>query len=190
MIILSLKKQKVWRSNLLFINYIKISAYYKIQIKLVTKIEKNINTFGLVVELTKSQSDNFRIIRNHWIIFNQQLKEYKLNQKNENWEKYGITLKFNEKYFYLASIELNDKESPSHFTSYKIPKGDYKIFTHRGKMENIKDTIYKIYKIILPKSNLKIKNKTGFLHFEKYDFRFRWNSTDSIIDIYLPLSSN
>lgn len=38
-------------------------------------------------------------------------------------------------------------------------------------------------------SNLKIEDhtKTGFIHFEKYDCRFKWNNPNSIIDIYLPL---
>ena len=73
-----------------------------------------------------------------------------------------------------------------------IPKGEYKIFTHNGKIENIKNTIYEIYKIVLPKLKLNIEEhtKTGFLHFEKYDYRFQWNKPNSIIDIYLPLKTN
>ena len=38
----------------------------------------------------------------------------------------------------------------------------------------------------------KIENhtKSGFLHFEKYDYRFQWNKPTSKVDIYLPLSTN
>ena len=73
-----------------------------------------------------------------------------------------------------------------------IPAGEYELFTHMGKMENIKNTLYEIYKVVLPKSNLKIENhtKSGFLHFEKYDYRFQWNKSTSEVDIYLPLSTN
>ena len=26
-----------------------------------------------------------------------------------------------------------------------------------------------------------------FLHFEKYDYRFHWNSSESIIEIWIPI---
>lgn len=81
---------------------------------------------------------------------------------------------------------------PEHFVNKEIPKGEYKIFTHTGKMENIKQTINHIYKNILPNSNLKIEqhSNTGFIHFEKYDYRFRWDKPNSEIDIYLPIKTN
>lgn len=157
-----------------------------------TTIEKNIKTCGLVTELTNSQSVNFKIIQKHWRTFNEKLKKYKLNQKDGNWVKYGITFKIEEKYFYLTAIPTNNLLFPDHFTSLEIPKGEYEIFTHKGKIENIKQTIFEIYKVTLPKSNLKIENhtKTGFIHFEKYDNRFQWNNSNSIIDIYLPLNTD
>ncbi|PCI03826.1 MAG: transcriptional regulator [Flavobacteriaceae bacterium] len=155
-------------------------------------IEQNIQTCGLATELTKSQTDNFKIIQNHWLKFNQELKKLKLNQNTANWEKYGITYKKGQKYFYLTAIPTKNNVIPDHFESLEIPKGAYEIFTHKGNMENIKKTIFEIYKIILPKLNLKIEDsaKTGFLHFEKYDYRFKWNKATSIIDIYLPLNTN
>jgi predicted transcriptional regulator YdeE len=155
-------------------------------------IKQNIQTFGLVTELTKSQTDNFEIIQKHWLNFNKELKKLKLNQSGGNWTKYGITYKIDEKYFYLSAIPIKSNLIPDHFESIEIPKGEYEIFTYKGKMENIKETIFEIYKIILPKSNLKIEDhsKTGFLHFEKYDYRFEWNKSTSIIDIYLPLKTS
>ena len=71
-------------------------------------IDKNISTFGLLTELTKSQTDNFEIIKNHWKKFNAELKKYNLIQKGGNWEKYGITIKTNEKYFYLTTIPQSE----------------------------------------------------------------------------------
>jgi len=49
-------------------------------------IEENISTFGLLTKLTNSQTDNFEIIKNHWIKFNAELKKYNLIQNDENWE--------------------------------------------------------------------------------------------------------
>lgn len=155
-------------------------------------IEQNIQTCGLVTELTKSQTDNFEIILKQWKAFNEELKRLKINKNGGNWVKYGITFKKGDKYFYLTAVPTNNSSIPDHFSSVEILKGDYEVFTHKGKMENIKQTIYEIYKVILPKSNLKIENhkKTGFIHFEKYDFQFQWNKPHSVIEIYLPLRTN
>tara|TARA_R110002126_G_scaffold290897_3_gene449404 strand:+ start:15789 stop:16070 length:282 start_codon:yes stop_codon:yes gene_type:complete len=92
----------------------------------------------------------------------------------------------------LTTIPLNDLTFPDNFKHLEIPKGEYEIFSHKGKMEDINNTLFEIYKVILPKSNLKIEDqaKTGFIHFEKYDYRFKWNNPNSIIDIYLPIKTN
>lgn len=154
-------------------------------------IEESIQTCGLVIELTKSQTKNFEIIQKHWVNFNKELKKFKLNQNDGNWTKYGITFKTGKKYFYFAGIPKKVGIIPDHFEKKEIPKGEYEIFTHKGEMENIKNTIYDIYKLVLPKSSLKIEDqtKTGFIHFEKYDYRFKWNKSTSEIDIYLPLNT-
>ncbi len=155
-------------------------------------IEQNIKVCGLITELTKSQSENFGIIQIHWTEFNAELKRRKLNQNGGNWTKYGITLKSDNKIFYLTAIPVSDLAIPDNFKYLEIPKGEYKVFSHKGKMEDIKNTIFEIYKVVLPKSNLKIEDqaKTGFIHFEKYDYRFKWNEPNSIIDIYLPIKTN
>lgn len=155
-------------------------------------IEQNIKVCGLITDLTKSQSENFGLIQNHWSEFNAELKRKKLNQNGGNWTKYGITFKTDKKYFYLTAIPVSNLTIPGHFKHLEIPKGEYEMFSHKGKMEDIKNTVFEIYKVILPKSNLKIEDQTkaGFIHFEKYDYRFKWNKSDSIIDIYLPIKTN
>jgi len=97
------------------------------------------------------------------------LKKHNLNQNGGYWTKYGITFITGEKYFYMTAIPSEKQIFPDYFINKEITKGDYEIFTHRGKMENIKQTLYKIYKVILPKSELKMEDhgKVGFLHFEK-----------------------
>lgn len=156
-----------------------------------TIIENDITTFGLHIELTKWQDQNFVLIQNHWFRFNKELKNYQLNQSKGNWVKYGITYKVGERYFYLTCIPAAGLLFPDHFMQMVIPKGRYEVFTHMGDMKNIKATVYDIYKNILPNSNLQIEqaSKIGFIHFEKYDFRFQWNKPNSVIDIYLPLEN-
>jgi len=80
-------------------------------------IDKKISTFGLLTELTNSQTDNFEIIKNHWKTFNAELKKYNLIQNGGNWEKYGITIKTNEAYFYLTTIPQDNFIFPEHFVS-------------------------------------------------------------------------
>jgi len=48
------------------------------------------------------------------------------------------------------------------------------------------------YKNILSNSDLTVEHysKTGFIHFEKYDYRFHWDKLTSVIDIYLPINTN
>ena len=43
-------------------------------------LEHNIKVCGLVTVLTKSQTENFEIIQNHWSKFNAELKRNKLNE--------------------------------------------------------------------------------------------------------------
>jgi predicted transcriptional regulator YdeE len=148
-------------------------------------------TCGLSIEITISQSQNFIILQDHWVKFNAELKRLNLKQNGGNWEKYGITYKINEKYFYMASIPYFGQIVPDNFVYKEIPKGEYVFFVHTGKMNEIKNTIYNIYKKVLPNSGLNIEHysKAGFIHFEKYDFRFQWNRPNSIIEIYLPLNT-
>lgn len=85
-----------------------------------TIIEQNIQTCGLVTELTKSQTDNFEIVQKHWTTFNKELEKWELNQSGGNWTKYGITYKIDEKYFYLTAIPTGNFAFPDHFTSKEI----------------------------------------------------------------------
>ena len=92
-------------------------------------INENISTFGLLTELTNSQTANFEIIKNHWKKFNAELKKYNLIKNGGNWEKYGITCKTNETYFYLTTIPKDKKIFPEHFVNKEIPKEQYEMFT-------------------------------------------------------------
>jgi predicted transcriptional regulator YdeE len=156
-----------------------------------TQLE-NISTCGLSVKLTTSQSQNFSIIQNHWIKFNAELKRLNLGQKGGSWEKFGITYKIKENYFYMAAIPYFGQSLSNDFSCIEIPKGEYLSFIHKGNMMEIKDTLYDIYKKLLPNSELTVEHhsKTGFIHFERYDFRFKWNDPNSIIEIYLPLNAS
>jgi hypothetical protein len=43
-----------------------------------------------------------------------------------------------------------------------------------------------IYKQIIPNDKL-VLNQTEYFHFELYNYKFKWNNNESIIEIYVPL---
>jgi len=139
---------------------------------------------GMSIELTTSQIENYGIIRKHWMNFNSILKKTKYNSKS-NWTKYGVTLKIDGKYMYMAAIPYN--ENCQDFETINIHEGLFARFQHIGSMEKIKSTVYDIYKRIIPEKQLHIDNERSILHYELYDYRFQWNNANSIIEIYLPI---
>ena len=158
---------------------------YNYQIKKIGLIK----TTGLSECLTVSQDKNYLIIRNLWQKFNRLLHKINNRQKNNNWIKYGITYQISNKYYYQASIVALDIRNNFIMNKNNIPEGNYICFIHKGPMYDIKKTIYDIYKIIIPELNINIKQKenTDLIHYEKYDYRFNWNNKNSIIEIYIPL---
>lgn len=160
--------------------------------KALKPIEFNeIELAGIRIELTKSQDENYFLIRNLWKRFNLELKNIK-NRKSGNWEKFGITFRENGRIFYMTSIEIAGKIIiPQNMMATKIKQGSYIRFIHTGKMYDIKKTIYDIYKKIIPILEFKIESnkKEGLVHFERYDYRFKWNNPESLLEIYLPVNT-
>ncbi len=141
--------------------------------------------FGISILLTSSQTENYKIISSHWRYFNKKLKTVKRNNK-KNWEKFGLTLKKNGNYFYVPTVP--NVES-GYFEKHIIQFGKYLKFQHMGDMKNLKVTVHNIYKKVLPESNLRLDIDRTILHFERYDYRFKWNRKDSVIDIYVPIKN-
>ncbi|MDH3325418.1 MAG: GyrI-like domain-containing protein [Gammaproteobacteria bacterium] len=142
---------------------------------------------GLSVELTPSQSENYKIIQSHWKNFN-----YDLRNKNivlgKNWIKYGIIKKLNGKYFYMTAIPSN--ADISGFETEEIESGRYLLFSHVGKLNLITTTINDIYRVTIPKSGYSLNESRTIIHYEQYDCRFNWGKADSVIDIIVPISEN
>lgn len=146
--------------------------------------KEDIKVCGLPVALTKSQNENYGIITKHWIKFNTELKNNRKDSSG-NWKKYGLTYKKEDCYFYMPAVQLI--VSNSDFETITICGGKYVKFQHKGNMNLLKTTIYNIYKQIIPNSDLQIDKERNLLHYEYYDYRFKWNRNDSIIDIYIPV---
>ncbi|MBN2041801.1 MAG: effector binding domain-containing protein [Spirochaetes bacterium] len=139
---------------------------------------------GIATPLTRSQKENYQIIRKHWKNFNRQLG---INQVNTgaNWKKYGVTYRRDNTYFYFTGLPL--AKEINGFEKLSIETGYYIKFRHSGSMPEIKNTVYQIYKKIIPENGIDLDDQRRIIHYEYYDCRFKWNDKDSIIDIFVPI---
>ena len=145
--------------------------------------------YGVSVIITKSQSRNYSIINNFWREFNAKLKVSNLPNKNGgNWEKYGITYRNGDTYKYFCGIPVEDDYINTVYEIFEIVEGEYAVFQHKGTMYNLKDTINTIYKSIIPNNKLDLNQKKYF-HYELYNYQFKWNKNESIIEIYIPINN-
>lgn len=87
--------------------------------------------------------------------------------------------------FYLAGAEVQSiDEVPEGMMAMTIPAGRYAVFTHKGKLEKLSFTMKYIYGSWLPKSGENLRDAPDL---EIYDKRFKLDSEDSEIDIYIPV---
>lgn len=148
-------------------------------------IKDSCSVIGLQVALTTSQSENQKIIVNHWKKFNRELrvKQVKLGG---NWHKYGVIKKTTNQYTYLTAIPKI--VGVVGFTEVELQAGKYIQFEHRGSMGLLKSTVHRIYKEIIPHVGFVIDKKRTMIHYEQYDYRFLWNKPNSLINIYVPIN--
>lgn len=87
--------------------------------------------------------------------------------------------------FYVAGAEVkNTNEVPDGMMTMTIPAGQYAVFTHKGSIEKLRFTMKYIYGSWLPKSGQKLRDAPDL---EIYDQRFKPDSEDSEIDVYIPI---
>ncbi|MCK4260138.1 MAG: effector binding domain-containing protein [Halanaerobiales bacterium] len=139
---------------------------------------------GISTLLTTFQNKNLEISKKFWVIFNKKLRYNKISQ-GDIWCKYAFTYKKDNNYFYYCAVPYYEVV-PVGFEIKEIEESYYLVFEHIGKIDNIKNNISYIYKEFLPLNCFEISKKQ-FFHFEKYDYRFKWNHPNSVIEIYLPI---
>jgi len=87
--------------------------------------------------------------------------------------------------FYVAGTEVTSTEViPSGMLAFKVPAGNYAVFTHKGHITKLGMTMKYIYGSWLPKSGKKLRLAPEF---EVYDQRFKHDSEESELDIYIPI---
>lgn len=100
-------------------------------------------------------------------------------------ERYNETSGENWSFKYLAGVEVSQYDNiQANMKFIKIEKSKYVVFPIKAIIENVPQTISKIYSVYLPQTGLKIK---GNYDFEYYDHSFRPNINDSFIYFYIPI---
>lgn len=143
-----------------------------------------LSVIGQEVELTNYKKRNIQISTHFWQTFNNNLKKLYLSQSG-NWTKYAIMERRDGKLFYFCAVPKRNVV-PDNFIHKKIPAYKYLVAEHIGPMDKIYETYGKIYQDILPATEY-IPLQENFLHVETYDYRFHWNSPNSIIEIWVPI---
>ncbi|NJO90311.1 MAG: GyrI-like domain-containing protein [Chloroflexia bacterium] len=150
------------------------------------QLQEAIVVKGVSIKLSNSQNKNYLHIRELWQSFNAQLANNEIKLER-NWRKFGVVFRAENAYFYLAGI--NCLENFYGFESINLLGGAYASFRHHGAMSKLKDFYYHLYKKIIPDMNLNINKNREILHYELYTNQFNWNNANSVIDIFVPLSS-
>jgi AraC family transcriptional regulator len=86
---------------------------------------------------------------------------------------------------YIAGVEVAPGlPVPDGMERVDITAGRYAVFTHKGLIAGLPETARFIYSHWIPRSGKKVRKAP---HFELYDARFKHDSPDSELDIYVPL---
>ena len=134
--------------------------------------------------LSTSLNQNVTIAQAFWKSFNQQLKEKHLTQ-GKTFVKYALTIREESSLYYACGV-VSKGTYPIGFTLFKIPRGTYLQFIHKGTQQSISDTIRDIFETYLPLHGIK-RQPQSIQYYERYTNEFSFQSENSIIEIYVPI---
>lgn len=166
--------------------YEKVNAYQKVldnigqTIKPTIVLEKEFHIIGL----KKTVKPGDALIRNLWHEFNKRKSEIKSIITYENVLglcEYIPDITDESEFEYITGVEVTDyNHIPDGMITKTIPLSKYAVFTHRGKVEEMKRTYNMIYGMWLPLSGYELAEMDTI---EIYST----NNQDGWLDIYIPL---
>lgn len=107
--------------------------------------------------------------------------------KRVGMEAYGISQCQGDRFDYVAGVQVEDGAPvPEGMTDITVNDGHFAVFTHRGPISKIGETMKYIWSTWMPSSEYEY---TGAPEFELYDNRFKFMAHDSEFDIYIPVRS-
>jgi len=151
--------------------------------------KKVVGVRGKFITITSPEKNNMEVIPKLWQNFMP-----RRNQVVDASTKANLGVSFPipakekphpEEQYYIAGTEVkNFDHVPAGMDTLVIPAGDYAVFTHKGEINKIEQTMNYIYGIWLPSSGKKLRVAPDM---EYYDERFKMNDPDSELDIYVPI---
>jgi AraC family transcriptional regulator len=101
-------------------------------------------------------------------------------------EFYGPDFEQSHKWFYMASVEVQDLANiPLPMVGKTIPACTYAVFTVKGGLKNLMAGFQEAYETWLPQSPYQVAYQFDFEFYQ--DGRFKDDAEDSEIDIYIPV---
>jgi AraC family transcriptional regulator len=99
----------------------------------------------------------------------------------------GMERMHDDQFYYIAGVPVQSvDEVPTGMVSTVIPARTYAMFTHRGRLNRLQETMNYIYGSWLPNSDRE-RADGSVPDLEWYDGRFAHDSDTSEMDIYIPL---
>ncbi len=137
---------------------------------------------GLQIETSVQECKNDNKMPALWEEFIKRVPEIS-NRVGENF--YGVSFKTGECEFRcIAAVEVSSlDELPEGMVGEIVPASKYLAFEHKGKLDKLNDTYGQIAEKEMPASGMKEKD----VWLEVYDERFKLDSDDSIIEIWVSV---
>ncbi len=86
---------------------------------------------------------------------------------------------------YLAAVPVTSlAEIPEGMVARTIPEGTFAVFTHRGPITSIGNTVLEIYRVWLPQSDFQ---HAEIADVEIYDHRFHGDRDDSVMEYWISV---
>lgn len=120
-----------------------------------------------------------------WKAFTSRLSEISSLHHPELKETLGITDDRPNDFTYYSAVEVTDFSNvPEGMSTLTLPAKTYAVFTHRGTLDRLGETINQARVTI---NNSDLVMDTEAFWFEHYDQRFNPASPESELDLYFPI---
>jgi len=119
-----------------------------------------------------------------WMEFTKRYKEIK--HYTGGMKNYGVCFEKSKKdcaFRYAACAQVKEFEDiPKGMEEHDVPPSEYLMFIHKGKMEKLGETYWKIMEEMK-----KLDVKQGKHWIEFYDHRWRGDKDESLMEIWVPI---
>jgi AraC family transcriptional regulator len=185
-----LPKPKITRE---YLDHLHRGARVTMKPQFVTKPEiKVVGMEAKFISILSPDKNNFTVIPALWGSYIPRSKE--IGSRKGRFDV-GVCMPVDEKErshpeecLYLAGAEVDDfSRVPEGMVKRVLPAGRYAIFTHRGKLEGLEHTMSYIYGSWLPTSGETLREAPDL---EIYDERFKLDSDDSEVELWIPIEGS